>query len=153
MTTARTRPGLVREAFLDGRIYWESSGVNGFLRQWFLSVSNSHPVCLLTRSHRLSPLSASARCGEGFFQLISGFIGTSKPFHTLIDSTEYFDTCFPIQQHFSVLHCCSATHVGAVLVFIQELLVLYNLFGRDCHLFGNGVFPQTETNSSRFVPS
>ena len=78
MPQARTRPGLVREALLDGRVYWESTGLRGFLQQWSLSCRNTHPVCMICRSHRLSPLTACEHRSEGVFQLLSGFAGMKE---------------------------------------------------------------------------
>lgn len=75
MPGARTRPGLVREALLDGRIYWESTGLKGFVQQWNLTAKHTHPVWMTCKSHRLSPLSACEHRSEGLFQLVSGFIG------------------------------------------------------------------------------
>ncbi len=72
---ARTRPGLVKEALLDGRTFWEPAGFHGFLQQWLLAVRNTHPLCMMYRSHRLSPLSSCERRMEGIFQLLAGFVG------------------------------------------------------------------------------
>jgi hypothetical protein len=75
---AKTRPGLIREALLDGRVFWEPSSMQGFFQQWLLYIRNWHPFPMMCYAHRLNPLSRRDRRIEGIFQLLTGFTGTCK---------------------------------------------------------------------------